>query len=119
MGTGPRYSALADVVRRTRVSRGLSQRELSRALRMSGGYVSHLERGEIRPRVETLKVLAGVLGLLFGELAVAADYISREEFERPIGDRQLARLSEVDDLTDDEWESVMDFARYVRSRRRG
>ena len=85
---------------------------------MSEGYASHLEGGEIRPRVETLKTLAGVLGLLFGELAVAAGYITREEFERPIDNRQLARLSEVDDLTDAEWESVMDFARYVRSRRR-
>ena len=111
------YEALAELVRSARSSREMSQRELSATLRMSPGYVAHLESGGIRPKVDTLKVLAQVLGLLFGELAVAAGYISREEFERPIDDRQLARLSEVDDLTDDEWESVRDFARCVRSRR--
>ena len=117
MARKPPYPDLAKLVEEARAARGMSQRELSSALRMSPGYVAHLESGTIRPRVETLKALAQTLGLLFGELAVAAAYISREEFERPIDDRQLARLSEVDDLTDDEWESVRDFARYVRSRR--
>ena len=47
-----------------------------------------------------------------------AGYITQEEFDSPIDDSQLARLNEVSDLTTDEWESVKDFARYVRSRRR-
>ena len=84
---------------------------------MSEGYVGHLERGRIRPNIQTLKALGSALGLLYGELAVAAGYITREEFEAPIDDRQLARLTEMGDLTDEEWESVKDFVRYVRSRR--
>ena len=111
------YERLARVVRRARLSRGLTQRQLSRLLRMSEGYVGHLERGGIRPNVETLKALAGALGLVYGELAVAAGYISRQEYESPIDDRQLARLTEIGDLSDEEWESVRDFARYVRSKR--
>ena len=47
-----------------------------------------------------------------------AGYITAEEYESPLADEQLARLHEVSDLTDDEWESVRDFARYVRSARR-
>lgn len=82
---------------------------------MSQGYVGHLERGTIRPGVETLKALATVLGLVYGELAVTAGYITREEYESPIDERQLARLTEIGDLTDVEWGSVKDFARYVRS----
>ena len=112
-----RFTELAALVRTSRISRGLTQRQLSRALRKSEGYVGHLESGRIRPNVETVKALAMVLGLLYGELAVAAGYITREEFESPIDDSQLARLTEVGDLTDQEWESVKDFARYVRSRR--
>ena len=54
-----------------------------------------------------------------GELAVAAAYITRREFESPMDDRQLARLAEIGDLTEEEWESVRDFSRYVRSSRRG
>ena len=100
-----------------RLSKGLTQRQLSRAINKSEGYVGHLERGRIRPNVETLKAVAGALGLLYGELAVEAGYIDREEFETPIDERQLARLAEVGDLTGEEWESVKDFARYVRSRR--
>ncbi len=111
------YERLARMVRRARLSKGLTQRQLSRLLRMSEGYVGHLERGGIRPNVETLKSLAGALGLVYGELAVAAGYISREEYESPIDDRQLARLTEIGDLSDEEWESVRDFARYVRSKR--
>ena len=115
----PRFRVLAAMVRRSRRSKGLTQRQLSRALSKSEGYVGHLESGRIRPNVETLKALATVLGLLYGELAVAAAYITRRELESPMDDRQLARLAEIGDLTEEEWESVRDFSRYVRSSRRG
>ena len=116
-GATPRFKVLADLVRQARLSRGMTQRQLSRALRRSEGYAGHLERGGIRPEVETLKALAATLGLVYGELAVMAGYITREEFESPIDERQLARLTEIDDLTAEEWESVKDFARYLRSSR--
>lgn len=113
------YGSLAEAVRKARAARGMSQRRLSRALGMSDGYAGHLETGRFRPAVETLKGLAGVLGLSYVELAVLAGYISPDELEYPVGEGALARLGEVDDLTDEEWESVRDFARYVRSRRAG
>ena len=113
----PRYGRLADLVRRARTFRGMTQRQLSRALSMSEGYVGHLERGRIRPNIETLKGLCSALGLVYGELAVAVGYITRDEFESPIDERQLARLTEIGDLSDEEWDSVKDFARYVRTRR--
>ena len=112
------FGPLAEFVRRTRLSKGLTQRQLSRALKKSEGYVGHLESGRIRPNIETLKELATVLGLVYGQLAVDAGYITRGEFESPIDERQLARLAEIGDLAEEEWESVRDFARYVRSRRR-
>lgn len=111
------YGALAEQIRTARVSKGMTQRQLSGALRKSEGYVGHLESGRIRPNVDTLKAVAGAVGLVYGELAVAAGYITRDEFENPIDDSQLARLAEIGDLTEQEWESVKDFARYVRSRR--
>ena len=113
-----RYRALAERVSRARIARGMSQRQLSRALGMSQGYVGHLESGRIRPTVETLKSLATVLELSYGQLAVDAGLITQREFESPIDDKHLARLSEIGDLTDEEWESVQDFVRYVRSRGR-
>ena len=86
---------------------------------MSEGYVGHLESGRFRPTVETLKVLSSVLGLPYGRLAVEAGYLTWEEFQNPIDEKQLARLNELVDLTDEEWESVNDFARYLKSRRGG
>ena len=112
-----RFGGLADLVRQARMSKGITQRQLSRALDKSQGYVGHLESGRIRPNVETLKSLSAALGLLYGQLAVEAGYISREEFESPIDEGQLARLTEIGDLTKEEWESVKDFSRYLRSRR--
>jgi len=112
-----RFSALAELVSNARRSKGMTQRQLSRALDKSPGYVGHLERGGIRPNVDTLKEVSASLGILYGELAVAAGYLSRDEFERPIDEQQLARLTEVNDLAADEWESVKDFARYIRTKR--
>lgn len=112
------FGPLADMVRQARLSKDMTQRQLSHALGMSEGYVGHLESGRFRPTIQTLKALAFALGLLYGQLAVEAGYITANEFENPIEDEQLARLNEVSDLTTDEWESVKDFARYVRSRRR-
>ena len=111
------FGDLADAVRHARRARGMSQRQLSNALGMSQGYVGHLERGRFRPRVATLKALSSALGLPYGTLAVQARYITQEEFESPLDDRQLARLNEISELTEEEWDSVRDFARYVRSRR--
>ena len=107
------------MVRQARVGKNLSQRQLSRALGMSDGYVGHLESGRFRPTVRTLKQLSSVLGLSYGQLAVEAGLITADEFENPIDEARLARLNEIDELTEEEWESVKDFARYVRSRRGG
>ena len=115
---GGQFKTLADRVKNARLAKGMTQRQLSYALRMSEGYVGHLESGRFRPTVATLKSLSAALELTYGELAVEAGYITRDEFENPLDDRQLARLNEVADLTDEEWESVKDYARYVRSRRR-
>ncbi len=118
MNTNERpFRALADLIKGSRLSKGLTQRQLSRALDKSDGYVGHLESGRVRPTAETLKALSMVLGVVYGQLAVDAGYITREEFDSPIDEGQLARLSEVSDLTETEWESVKDFARYIRSRR--
>ena len=111
------FSELADMVRQARLTRRMSQRRLSSALDMSEGYVGHLEGGRTRPTVGTLKAIASVLGLPYGRLALAAGYITAEEYDNPLDESQLARLNEVNELTDEEWQSVRDFARYVRSRR--
>ena len=70
------------------------------------------------PRPATLKKIAAAMGVPVGKLLVLAGHITPEEYEEPIKSADLARLYEVGDLTDDEWEQVRDFARYVRSKRK-
>ena len=111
------YATLADAVRQARMGKGMSQRRLSDLLGKSQGYLGHLESVRFRPTVDTLKELSAALDLPYGRLVMAAEYISAEEFENPLDDRQLARLNEVQDLTDTEWDSAKDFMRYIRSRR--
>ena len=111
------YLSMANMIRHARLAKDMNQRQLSQAIGKSEGYVGHLETGRFRPTVEALKALASVLDLLYGRLAVEAGYITQEEFDNPIDESQLARLNEISDLTAEEWESVRDFARYVRSRR--
>ena len=113
------FGTLADLVRQARRNKDLTQRQLSSALGKSEGYVGHLESGRFRPTIQTLKTLSSALDLLYGRLAVEAGYITQDEFDSPIDERQLARLNEISELTEEEWESVKDFARYVRSRRGG
>ena len=62
------FGALADLIRHARVAKGLSQRQLSRAMRKSEGYVGHLERGIFRPDPDSIKALSVALELSYGEL---------------------------------------------------
>ena len=117
MAYGHSFQSLAELVRQSRVNKGMTQRQLSRAIGMSEGYVGHLESGRFRPTIKTLKSLATTLGLLYGQLAVETGYLTQEEFDSPIDEEQLARLNEINDLTTEEWESVRDYARFVRSKR--
>ena len=69
------------------------------------------------PRPATLKKLATAMGMPVGKLLVLAGHLSEQEYTEPIRETDLARLYEVGDLTVHEWEQVLDFARYVRSKR--
>ena len=69
------------------------------------------------PRPSTLRKLANAMGVPVGQLLVLAGHITQEEFQVPVQQSDLARLYEVGELTEEEWEQVRDFARYVRSRR--
>ena len=69
------------------------------------------------PRPVTLKKIASAMGVPLAQLLVLAGHLTEEEYENPVGETDLARLYEVGDLSGDEWEQVLEFARYVRSKR--
>ena len=111
------YIELARLIGKTRKAHELSQRRLSSLLKMSPAYTAHLESGRIQPAVETLKRIASTLGLPYRQLAFLAGYIDHEIRDDSIEAEDAERLNEVRDLTGKEWESVLDFARYIRTKR--
>src|SRR5262245_46243892 len=76
----PRGSRLGERLRQLRVSAGLTQSELA-GERFSKEYVSQIERGKTRPTRETIKWLAGRLGVdaAFLESGVSSDERARAE----------------------------------------
>lgn len=60
--------AIAANLRRVRLARGLSVRELAELTGVSKALISQVERGVANPTVEVLSRLATALGLTFGEL---------------------------------------------------
>tara|TARA_B100001142_G_C14339577_1_gene657278 strand:- start:2690 stop:3046 length:357 start_codon:yes stop_codon:yes gene_type:complete len=105
------YSDLANLVSSARKDLGLSQRKLSGLLGMSNSYATHLESGNIQPTVETLHKISSLLELPYAKLAVLANYIDSKN------SYNLHRLEKLNDLTDDELNSVLDYAEFIRSKR--
>tara|TARA_B000000460_G_scaffold192119_1_gene139143 strand:+ start:494 stop:781 length:288 start_codon:yes stop_codon:yes gene_type:complete len=86
-------------------------------LGMSNAYVAHLEGGKIQPSVKTLRNISTTLGLPYNRLALLAKYIDPSIFDRPVNADDSIRFKAIADLTDEEWQSVLDYIDYVRSKR--
>lgn len=64
--------AIGAVLRRERLERGLTLRELSDAARVSLPYLSEIERGRKEPSSEILAAVAPVLALSIADVVVRA-----------------------------------------------
>ncbi|MER7505471.1 XRE family transcriptional regulator [Nonomuraea pusilla] len=64
--------AIAGNLRRRRLARGFSVRELAELTGVSKALISQIERGVANPTIEVLTRLAAALGLTFAELTRAA-----------------------------------------------
>lgn len=112
------YSGLANLVKKVRLEKKLSQREFSRMLGMSNAYVAHLESGKIQPSVKTLRNISATLEVPYNRLALLAKYIDQSIFNQPVNADDSIRIRALADLTKEEWQSVLDYVNYVRSKRK-
>ena len=112
------YYRLANLVKKVRLEKKLSQREFSRMLGMSNAYVAHLESGKIQPSVKTLRNISATLEVPYNRLALLAKYIDQSIFNQPVNADDSIRIRALADLTKEEWQSVLDYVNYVRSKRK-
>ena len=110
------YLRMAETIRQARQDHKWSQRQLSAILGMSSSYVSHLEKGSIQPRLPTLRKISHALELNFTQLAILAGYIEPQSVGFS-SSHNLDRVTQLGDLTREEWETVRDFLAYIRSKR--
>ena len=107
------YTKLADTVRLARIAIGISQRQLSNKIDMSPAYTSHLESGRIQPNTKTLRKISHILKLSYSHLAYLAGYTDIDSNENP----HISELNNLAEFTESEWDALLDYARYLLSRR--
>lgn len=98
-----------------RVSRGFSLREVERITegKISNGYLSQLENGEIaKPSAIMLHRLSAAYGVDYGTLMERAGFVS--ESEAPVNRVATSILGE---LTSDEEEQLLNFLGFLRSQK--
>jgi|tagenome__1003787_1003787.scaffolds.fasta_scaffold20831882_2 transcriptional regulator with XRE-family HTH domain len=81
MGKMPRSSTLVTFGRLVRVYRdaaGLTQKELAKTLDYTNGWVSNVETGQLRPRVEQVRLLEQALDLPPGALMAVYEQLDGE-----------------------------------------
>ncbi len=110
---------LGDIIARKRQQKGISQRELATAVKVSNSTIARLERNEITlPGSELLRALARVLELDYNYLLAqtqqiddepeirmiqrAAHNMSQEDKERMVGILRLTFKDAFKDIRDDE-----------------
>ena len=95
-------------LRRLRLERGLSQRDLS-SPGVSYAYISRIEAGARRPSVKALRMLAKKLGVTPGYLETGSDLADSEARELRLADVEL-RLRLDRDVDAGELQSILDDA---------
>lgn len=111
--------SLASRVRELRHQLRLSQDQVAERMQAIGApvdrsYISHIETGRAKlPSPEVMRALARALETMPDDLYAAAGVIRLEPGERA---KILGDL--VEDMTDEEFASVMEFIHFQRSRRR-
>src|SRR6266567_7744342 len=110
MTTSEQMETVGQRLRRLRLDRGLSQRELS-GPGVSYAYISRIEAGARRPSVKALRQLARKLGVSVEYLETGSDLRDVDERELRLSDAELElRLGQNVEGTEQALKSILDEA---------
>jgi len=106
-------SSLGEYICKHRKAKNLSMRKLAELAHVSATEIHRLENGERkRPSPLVLKAIARALGESYSDIMKAAGYADSSP-----PSNVAARLAQINDLTEEEWEEVLDFVEYLRLKR--
>ncbi|EHQ87734.1 helix-turn-helix domain-containing protein [Desulfosporosinus youngiae] len=107
-------SDLGKFILEHRTAKNLSSRKLAELANISHTEIHRLEHGERKkPSPLVLKAIAIPLGVTFEEIMHASGYMESSP-PCPV----TSRITDIDDLTDQEIEEVRDFIDFLRSKRK-
>lgn len=107
------------ILKELRSSKGLSLRKVEKKIGISNAYLSQLENGKIsQPSPHILHKLSEVYNTSYNGLMKLAGYIKSEEGEK-VKENTMADIafSAIEDLTLEEKEAVIDYIKFLRSKR--
>lgn len=105
---------LKDILKDAREMLGLSLREAAKKAGVSNPYLSQIENGAI-PAPHILFKLAKAYNLSYEKLMIAAGHLKREPGGIP--EANTIALSAAKDLNEEEKREVIEFIKYLRSKR--
>jgi transcriptional regulator with XRE-family HTH domain len=111
-------TALGEELRRLRLEKGVSLREVEKATEVSNAYLSQLENGKTeQPSPRVLHKLAEYYHIPYNRLMEIAGYLKPSENARAnkVGSLQAALMS--GDLTEEEEKTVAQFIEFLRTQR--
>lgn len=111
-------TALGEELRRLRLEKGVSLREVEKATEVSNAYLSQLENGKTeQPSPRVLHKLAEYYHIPYNRLMEIAGYLRPSENARAnkVGSLQAALMS--GDLTEEEEKTVAQFIEFLRTQR--
>jgi transcriptional regulator with XRE-family HTH domain len=107
---------LGGELRRLRINKGVSLREVERETGVSNAYLSQLENGKSeQPSPRVLHKLADFYQIPYNRLMEIAGYLQPANGAQRVESLQAALMS--GDLTDEEEKSVVNFVEFLRSQR--
>jgi transcriptional regulator with XRE-family HTH domain len=111
-------NVLGEELRRLRIEKGVTLREVEKETDVSNAYVSQLENGKAeQPSPRVLHKLAGYYKVPYNRLMEAAGYIQPPRNGQPSGPGSLQAALMASDLTENEENTVAQFIQFLRLQR--
>jgi transcriptional regulator with XRE-family HTH domain len=111
--------SLSEVLRELREQKNMSLRQVEKKSGVSNAYLSQLETGKIQqPSPHILHKLAEVYNTSYNDLLKVAGYIKQKGKKASKNLMEGIALSALEDLTDEEKEQVLEYIKFLKSKRR-